>query len=54
MSGGGCWELPPLFFPVTPPDASMTSWLDHLPSGNQKQFWRNPSDGKDVSKLVSL
>jgi hypothetical protein len=28
-------------------DASMTSWPDHLPSANQKRFWRDPvtSDG---------
>ena len=24
----------------------MTSWQDHLPSGDQKQLWRDPSDGK--------
>jgi hypothetical protein len=22
-------------------DSSMTSWPDHLPSGNQKRFWRD-------------
>jgi hypothetical protein len=24
----------------------MASWPDHLPSGNQKRFWRDLSDGK--------
>jgi len=23
-------------------DSSMTSWPDHLLSGNQKRFWRDP------------
>jgi hypothetical protein len=23
----------------------MTSWPDHLPSGNQKRFWRDPVYG---------
>jgi hypothetical protein len=26
-------------------DSSMTSWPDHLPSGNQKRFWRDPVKG---------
>jgi hypothetical protein len=30
--------------------ASMTSWLDHLSSGNQKRLWRDPV--KRVAKIV--
>jgi hypothetical protein len=26
----------------------MTSWPDHLPSGNQKRFWRDPERGAAV------
>jgi hypothetical protein len=31
------WELPPLFFRVTRPDASMTSRPHHSPSSNQDE-----------------
>jgi hypothetical protein len=26
--------------------SSITSWPDHLSSGNQKRFWRDPERGK--------